>query len=209
MWLPLGVTVIVIRLLVQTMDQTLLLLPDRYHPDTLLGIHIPGLGVVLSIAVVFVTGIVAANLFGRQIVAAWESLLSRIPLVRTIYSSVKQVAETLFTNGGESFRKVLLIQYPRQGLWTLAFQTGTTVGEVQAKTGEEMVTVFVPTTPNPTSGFILMVPRKDVVELDMSVDAGLKMIISLGVVTPKWNKGGAAASGKPDSAAVAPSDPKP
>jgi len=208
-WLPLGVTVIVIRLLVQTMDQTLLLLPAKYHPDTLLGMHIPGLGVVLSIAVVLTTGIVVANLFGRQMVAAWESLLSRIPLVRSIYSGVKQVVETVFTSGGQSFRKVLLIQYPRQGLWTLAFQTGTTVGEVQAKTGEEVVTVFVPTTPNPTSGFILMVPRKDVVELDMSVDEGLKMIISLGMVTPKWNNGAAVTSGKPGSVAVAPSDPNP
>lgn len=183
-WLPLGVTMLVVKLLVGTMDQTLLLLPERYRPDALLGFHIPGLGVVLTVLVVLVTGMLVANLFGRQLVAAWERLLSRIPLVRSVYSAVKQLAETMFSSGGQSFRKVLLIEYPRKGLWTLAFQTGTGVGEAQQKTGREVVNVYVPTTPNPTSGFFLMVPRDDVVELEMSVDDGLKMIISMGVVVP-------------------------
>jgi uncharacterized membrane protein len=184
LWLPLGVTVLVVRLLVGTMDQTLLLLPERFRPDVLLGFHIPGLGLVLAVLVVLVTGMLVANLFGRRLVALWERLLARIPLVRSIYMAVKQLAETMFSSGGQSFRKVLLIEYPRQGLWTLAFQTGTGVGEAQQKTGRDVVNVYVPTTPNPTSGFFLMVPVEDVVELDMSVDDGLKMIISMGVVVP-------------------------
>lgn len=183
-WVPLGVTVLVIKLMVDIMDRTLLLLPAAYHPDVLLGLHIPGLGVVLTITVVVITGIVVANFFGRQLVDAWERLLARIPLVRSIYSGAKQVSETLFTPGGQSFRKVLLIEYPRRGLWTVAFQTGITVGEAQTKTRDEVVNVYMPTTPNPTSGFFLMVPRKDTIELDMSVDEGLKMIISMGVIVP-------------------------
>lgn len=185
-WLPLGVTLLVLKLLIDMMDQTLLILPAAYHPDHLLGFHIPGLGVVLSVAVVLSTGIVMAHFFGQQILDVWESVLNRIPLVRSIYASVKQLSETLLSSGGQSFRKVLLIEYPRKGLWTLAFQTGTEVGEAQARTGEEVINVYVPTTPNPTSGFFLMVPRRDVLELDMSVDEGLKMIISMGVVVPKW-----------------------
>ena len=201
-WLPLGVTLLVVKLLVDLMDQTLVVLPEAYRPDRLLGIHIPGLGVVLSVLVVLSTGVVMAHFFGQQLLAAWEAILNRIPLVRSIYSSVKQLSETLLSSGGQSFRKVLLIEYPRKGLWTLAFQTGTEVGEAQAKTGEEVINVYVPTTPNPTSGFFLMVPRRDAVELEMSVDEGLKMIISMGVVVPKWQKEG------PPSAAVAEMPPK-
>lgn len=188
LWLPLGVTILVIRLLVGTMDQTLLLLPERLRPDALFGFHIPGLGLVLAVSVVLLTGMLVANLFGRRLLTLWERLLSRIPLVRSIYMAVKQLAETMFSGGGQSFRKVLLIEYPRRGLWTLAFQTGTGAGEAQQKTGREVVNVYVPTTPNPTSGFFLMVPREDVVELDMSVDDGLKMIISMGVVVPNGAK---------------------
>jgi uncharacterized membrane protein len=187
-WLPIGVTVLVVKLLVDLMDQTLVVLPAAYRPDNLLGFHLPGLGVVLSVLVVLSTGVVMAHFFGQQLLSAWEAILNRIPLVRSIYSSVKQLSETLLSSGGQSFRKVLLIEYPRKGLWTLAFQTGTEVGEAQAKTGEEVINVYVPTTPNPTSGFFLMVPRRDVVELEMSVDEGLKMIISMGVVVPRWNK---------------------
>lgn len=187
-WLPLGVTVMVIKLLVDMMDQTLLVLPAAYHPDVVLGFHVPGLGVLLSVTVVLLTGVVVANFFGRRLVALWEKALARIPLVRPIYSAVKQLTETVFTSGGQSFRKVLLIEYPRKGVWTLAFQTGTAVGEAQIKTGEEVINIYVPTTPNPTSGFFLMVLRSEVVELDMSVDDGLKMIISMGAVVPKWNK---------------------
>lgn len=183
-WLPLGVTVLVIKTLVGFMDQWLPLLPPHWQPDNLLGFHLPGVGVALSVLVVFITGVLVANLFGRQLVALWESLLARIPLVRTIYSAVKQLAETMFSSSGQSFRKVLLIEYPRKGLWTLAFQTGTDIGEAQRKTGRDVVNVYVPTTPNPTSGFFLMVPREEVLELEMSVDDGLKMIISMGAVVP-------------------------
>jgi uncharacterized membrane protein len=185
-WVPLGVTVMVVRLLVNTMDRTLLLLPAKYQPDNLLGFHIPGLGVVLSVIIVLGTGIVVANLFGRKLVRLWENILARIPLVRSIYAGVKQILETVFSSG-QSFRKVLLVEYPRKGLWTLAFQSGTTRGEAQAKTGVEVINVFIPTTPNPTSGFFIMVAKDEVIELDMSVDDGLKMIISAGVVVPEWN----------------------
>lgn len=200
-WLPLGATILVIKLLVDLLDRTLLLLPPAWRPDALLGFHIPGLGLVLSIAIIFVTGVVVANLLGRRLVSFWESLLSRIPLVRSIYASVKQVAETVLSSSGQSFRKVLLVEYPRRGVWSLGFQTSSSLGEVQARTGEDVVAVFVPTTPNPTSGFVLMIPRREVTELDMEVDEALKMIISMGVVVPQWTR----ADGQP----VAPDAAKP
>lgn len=188
-WVPIGVTVLVIKLLVDIMDRSLLLLPPTWRPDALLGFHVPGLGVVLSVLVVIATGVIAANLLGRRLVALWESLLARIPLVRTIYQGAKQVVETVFSTSNQSFRKVLLIEYPRRGLWCLALQTGTGLGELESRTGKDMVAVFVPTTPNPTSGFVLIVPREDAIELDMSVDEGLKLIISMGVAVPEWRKG--------------------
>ncbi|MBL1275910.1 MAG: DUF502 domain-containing protein [Ectothiorhodospiraceae bacterium] len=197
-WVPLGVTVMVINLLVGIMDKTLLWLPKAYQPDTLLGFHLPGIGVVMSAVIVIVTGVVVANLFGRKLVQGWELLLARIPLVRSIYSSVKQILETVFSSG-QAFRKVLLVEYPRKGLWTLAFQSGTTRGEAQLKTGMDVINVFIPTTPNPTSGFFIMVPRCDVVELEMSVDDGLKMIISAGVVVPDWPQGQLANKPRPQS----------
>lgn len=183
-WLPLGVTVLVVKLFVDLMDRSLLLLPAKYHPEHWLGFSIPGFGVILSILIILLTGMIAANLLGGKLVALWELILSRIPLVRSVYSAVKQLTETLFSSSGQSFRKVLMIEYPRKGLWTLAFQTGTEIGEAQRKTQHDVVNVYVPTTPNPTSGFFLMVPREDIIELDMSVDEGLKMIISMGVVVP-------------------------
>ncbi len=196
-WVPLGVTVMVIKLLVGMMDRSLLLLPEPYRPDNLLGFHVPGLGVVLTTIIVLVTGMVVANLFGRKLVKLWETLLAQIPLVRTIYTGVKQILETVFASGDQSFRKVLLVEYPRKGLWTLAFQSSTAVGEAQVKTGREVVNVFIPTTPNPTSGFFIMVPSDDVIELDMSVDDGLKMIISAGVVVPEWSPDTLPDGGKP------------
>ncbi len=183
-WVPLGITFLVIRALVGVMDRTLLLLPPEWRPEALLGFPVPGLGIVLSILIVLLTGVVVANLLGRKLVEGWESLLNRIPLVRSIYSSVKQILETLFVSGGKSFRKVLLIEYPRRGIWTLAFQTGDGAEEVHDKSGHKLVTVFVPTTPNPTSGFIIMLPEDEIIELDMSVEDGLKLIMSLGVVAP-------------------------
>jgi len=195
-WLPLGVTILVIKMLVDLMDRSMLLVPAHLRPDQLLGVHIPGLGVIVSVLVVLLTGIIVANLFGRKLVDAWESLLARIPLVRSIYSAVKQIAETMFSSSGQSFRKVLLVEYPRKGLWTLAFQTGTQTGEAQCKTGRDVINIYVPTTPNPTSGFFIMVPKEDVVELEMSVDEGLRMIISMGSVVPNPAKNGCKGDGE-------------
>lgn len=184
-WVPLLITVAVLDMLIGFMDRTLLLLPPQWRPEALLGYPIPGLGLVLTLAIVLLTGLLAANFLGRRVVALWEALLARIPLVRSIYSAVKQVAETLFAANGEAFRKVLLIEYPRRGIWTLAFQTGTASGEIQRRTEAEVITVFVPTTPNPTSGFIMMIPRNEVMELEMSVEDALKLVVSLGVVAPR------------------------
>ena len=186
-WVPLGVTLLIVAFLVDLMDQTLLLLPEVIQPENLLGFRIPGLGLVLTAIVVLVTGMVVTNLFGKQLFTIGERILQRIPLVRSIYASVKQVAESMFSSG-KSFRKVVLVEYPRQGMWSLAFQTGTGASEISSKTGQEIVNIFIPTTPNPTSGFFLMVPHDDVIELDMSVDQGLKMLLSVGVVVPDNKK---------------------
>lgn len=185
-WVPLVVTVLVARFLIKLMDRSLVLIPPAYRPEEILGFGIPGLGLLLTIAVLLLTGMLAANLFGRKVVAFWESLLARIPLIRSVYSGAKQVAETVLSDGSTSFKKVMLVQYPRKGVWSLCFQTSTDLAEIQGRTDAEVVCVFVPTTPNPTSGFILFVPREDLIELTMSVDEGLKMIISLGVVVPTW-----------------------
>jgi uncharacterized membrane protein len=186
-WVPLGVTVLIVKFLVDLMDSSLLLLPLAYRPESLIGFKVPGLGVVLTFVVVFGTGMVVANIFGRRLVRIWESLLARIPLVRSIYAAVKQVLETVFSSSGQSFRKVVLIEYPRRDVWTVGFLTGDCAREIQASTARSLVSVFVPTAPNPTSGFFLMVPREDVTELAMSVESGLKLIISAGVVLPENN----------------------
>jgi uncharacterized membrane protein len=184
-WVPLGVTVLILKFLVDLMDQTLLLLPYAWRPEQLIGFSIPGLGLVLVVVVVLLTGVIVANLFGQQLIRYGEQLLARIPLVRSIYGGVKQVAESLFTGSGKSFRKVLLVRYPHATSWTLAFQTGEGSREIRDKIGRDMISVFVPTTPNPTSGFFLLVPRDETVTLDMSVDEGLKMLLSIGVVVPE------------------------
>lgn len=187
-WVPVVATLFVIKVVVDLLDQVLLILPGRFHPDTLLGFHLPGLGVLLSIVVVLATGVVVANLFGRQLVAAWEALMARIPLVRTIYSSVKQLTESVFTTTGMSFRKVLLIQFPGPGMWTLAFYTGELSGEVSERLEQELINVYVPTVPIPTTGYFIMMSRADVIEIDMSVDDALKMMLTLGVIIPEWKK---------------------
>ena len=187
-WLPLVVTVVVFRFLIRLMDRTLVLIPPTWRPEELLGFPLPGLGVLLTLVVLFVTGLLGANLFGRRLVELWESILHRIPLIRSVYSGAKQVAETVLSDGDTSFKRVFLVQYPRKGVWSLCFQTSTELAEIQHRTAEEVICVFVPTTPNPTSGFILLVPRHDLIALDMTVDEGLKMIISLGVVVPRWTR---------------------
>ena len=185
-WVPLGITAFLIKFMVDFVDRSLLLLPLAYRPDTLLNMHIPGLGIVLTLVVLLVTGVLAANFFGRKLVSIWESILQRIPLVRSVYSAAKSFAEVVLTDNTESFKEVLLIEYPRKGLYSLCFQTSTSLGEVQARTGEEVICVFVPTTPNPTSGVMIIVPRKDVIVLDMQVEEAVKMVVSLGVVVPDW-----------------------
>ena len=189
-WLPLAVTYQLLKFVVSQMDRWLDnflgWLPPNYHPDQLLGIELPGLGVIFTFLLLVITGMLAANFVGRAFVNGWESLLDRIPVVRAVYSAVKKFAEMVFSDKSESFKNVLLIEYPRKGLYSLAFQTSSNLGEVQGRTGEDVVCTFVPTTPNPTSGFIIIVPRKDVIVLDMDVDEALKMIISLGVVIPTW-----------------------
>jgi uncharacterized membrane protein len=187
-WVPAGVTYLVLRLAINMMDRVLLVLPEAYRPDTLLGFHIPGLGIVLTFTLVLVTGFLAANYLGRRLVGGWESLLGRIPLVSPIYTGAKKISETLLSDQAQAFRKVLLVEYPRRGAWSLCFLTARHLGEVQAKTGKEVVCVFVPTTPNPTSGFLILVPTDEVVELDMTVDEAFRMIISLGVVVPEWRE---------------------
>jgi uncharacterized membrane protein len=187
-WMPLGITFLVIRAIVGFLDKSLLLLPEAYQPDTLLGFHLPGLGVVLAVVLVLTTGMIMANLLGRRLVNAWESLLSRIPLVRTLYAGIKQIMEAVLATDAKSFRRVLLVEYPRKGVWSLAFMTTDQLGEVQQKTETDVIGVFIPTTPNPTSGFVLMVPADEVIELDMTVEQGLKMIISMGTVVPDWQK---------------------
>ena len=187
-WLPLGVTIVIIRFLVGLMDKSLVLLPDQYRPEAWLGFAIPGLGVILTVALLLVTGVLTANIVGRTFVGGWESLLDRIPVARSIYSAAKNFTEIVFSDSGKAFKKVLLVEYPRKGIYTLTFQTATDIGEIQARTGEEVVCCFVPTTPNPTSGFIILVPKKDVVELDMEIDEAVKLVMSLGVVVPTWNK---------------------
>ena len=186
-WLPVGATIVVFTLLLRLMDRALFLVPPPFRPEALLGFPIPGLGAILAFIVLVVTGMLAANLLGRRLVKLYESLLERIPVVRTVYGAVKKFAEIVLSDSTASFNKVLLIEYPREGLYSLAFQTSENPGEIRAVTGEPIVAVFLPTTPNPTSGFMLFVPSRSVVELDMPVEAALKMIISLGVVVPEWH----------------------
>jgi uncharacterized membrane protein len=183
-WIPLVITLWVLKLIVDALDQSLLLLPEAFRTESWLGIHIPGLGAILTIAIVFGTGVFARNFFGAQLVEVWHDVLARIPVVNSIYSSVKQISDTLFSSSGQAFRKALLVQWPHQGAWTIAFLTGTPGGNIEKYIPADCVSVYVPTTPNPTSGFFVIVARRDVVELDMSVDQALKYIISMGVVPP-------------------------
>jgi uncharacterized membrane protein len=181
---PLLITVWVISSLVGMMDQSLLLLPESWRPKAQLGLEIPGVGALLTLLIVFVTGLIATNFFGKQLILLWEALLARVPVVKSIYASVKQVSDTLFSDSGNAFRQAVLVQFPRAGSWTIAFVTGKPGGDVANHLHGDYVSVFVPTTPNPTGGYFLMMPRADVITLDMSVDEALKYIISMGVVAP-------------------------
>jgi uncharacterized membrane protein len=187
-WIPLVITIWVLKLVVDVLDQSLLLLPVGWQTENWLGIHIPGLGTLLTLLIIFVTGVFATNFFGAQLVELWHEILHRIPVVNSIYSSVKQISDTLFSSSGQAFRKALLVQWPMPGTWTIAFLTGTPGGDVTRHVPPDCVSVYVPTTPNPTGGYFVIVARKDVIELDMSVDQALKYIISMGVVPPVENK---------------------
>ena len=181
---PGAITLSVLNWIVALLDQTLLILPGAWHPDKLLGFHIPGFGVLLTALILLAVGATASNFAGRKLVQWGDALVSRIPVVRSIYSSVKQVSDTLFSESGNAFRTAVLVQWPREGVWTVAFVTGAPSGEVAAYLRDEFVSVYVPTTPNPTGGYFVMLRKSDCVELDMSVDAALKYIVSMGVVAP-------------------------
>jgi uncharacterized membrane protein len=183
-WVPLAITAWVLSLIVRSMDQSLLLLPQAIHPEHLLGMYIPGLGALLTLLVVFLTGLVTTNIVGQKLVRFWEGVLARIPVVKSIYYSVKQVSDTLFSGSGVAFRKVLLVRYPHPEAWSVAFQTGHPARDVADMLPDEHVGIFIPTTPSPVNGFFFFVKRKDVIELDMNVDEALKYIVSMGVVAP-------------------------
>jgi len=194
-WIPLVITIWVLKIVVDTLDQSMELVPEGWRPERWLGVHVPGFGVALTLIIVFLTGVLAANFIGERLVRIWNELLHRIPFVSSIYSSVKQVSDTLFSSSGQAFRKALLVQWPHQGMWTIAFQTGLPGGDVVNHLHGEFVSVYVPTTPNPTGGYFVMLRRADVIELDMSVDEALKYIISMGVVAPPTKPERAGAEG--------------
>ena len=181
-WLPILVTFVVLRFMIDLLDQTLALLPNAYQPEQLIGVHLPGFGVLLSLVLLLLTGVIATNLLGQRLVHWSEAILDKIPLVRSIYNATKQVIQAIFATNSQAFRKVLLVEYPRKGMWSVAFQTGVAPSEAAIHTGVEMVSIFIPTTPNPTAGFLMLVPKSETVELSMSVEAALKLIISLGVM---------------------------
>jgi uncharacterized membrane protein len=199
-WVPLGITIWVLHFLITTLDQVLLLVPESMRPEALFGFRIPGIGVLISFAILLITGTVAANFFGARLILMWEALLGRIPFVKSVYSSVKQVSDTLLSDSGNAFRKALLVEFPYPGSWTIAFQTGTPAPAVAAQLAGEHISVYVPTTPNPTSGYFIVVPVARVHELEMTVDEALKYIISMGVVAPKAHP---AASARRAAAATA------
>ena len=184
-WIPLVITIWVLKLIVESLDQVLLLLPREFQTENWLGFHMPGMGVVMTLVIVFITGLFATNLLGARLVQIWHEVMHRIPVVNSIYSSVKQISDTLFSSTGQAFRKTLLVQWPREGMWTIAFLTGTPGGDVARHLAGDFLSVYVPTTPNPTGGYFVIVARENVIELDMSVDQALKYIISMGVVPPQ------------------------
>lgn len=193
--LPLFVTIWVVRLIVQTLDQTLLLLPEGSRPQQLLGYNVPGLGVLLALVIVLAAGLLAKNILGQRLVLWGEKIVSRIPVVRPVYSGVKQISESLFTEKGQAFRRALLVEWPYRGMWTIAFQTGAPSDDIRATVGEDAVNLYIPTTPNPTGGYFVMVPRSATRALDISVDEALKLVLSMGVVNAR--KGSLAAAVPP------------
>ena len=189
-WVPLGVTIFIIKFFAGYVAGLVNVLPANWQPDRLIGFHIPGLsaiiGIIVILIVLFITGLLASNFFGRYLLGLGDDLLERIPLVRSIYSTVKQISDTMFSKKGKAFRKVVLIRYPHKDSWSLAFLTSDNLGEIEVKAPSRLISVFIPTTPNPTSGFLILVPPEDVIELEMTVDEAFKMIVSLGVIAPPY-----------------------
>jgi len=185
-WIPIMVTVWVVRFLSGILDQSLVLLPPPWRPEALFGTYVPGLGIILSLLILFLTGVVMKNLFGGQMVAGIESLVRRIPVVGAVYSGAKTFSETVLTDKGKSFKQVVIVEFPRKGVYSLGFITSQELEEAQARTAQEVICVFVPTTPNPTTGFLVFVPEDEVTIMDMSVDEAFKMLLTLGVVVPTW-----------------------
>jgi uncharacterized membrane protein len=200
-WVPLGVTFLVLKLVVDLVDETLFLLPEAYRPETLLGFRIPGLGIILTGGVVLVTGVLAANFLGRRLLLIWDSVLNRIPFVRSVYGSARKFSEVLLADRGQTFKKVLLVEYPRKGMYRLAFQTAI-VPQFGLRAGRELISVFIPNSPNVAAGFLAMLPREDVIEIDMDIETAVKMIVSMGVVVPLEKSA-------PRAASVAPTPPAP
>ena len=185
-WLPIMITVWVVRFLTGILDSSLLLIPRPWRPETIVCTYVPGVGIVLSLLLLFVTGVLVKNLFGGQIVAGLESLVRRIPVVGAVYGGAKTFSETVLTDKGRSFKQVVMVEFPRKGVYSIGFITSYDLEEAQARTAQEVTCVFVPTTPNPTTGFLVMVPKDDVILLDMTVDEAFKMLLTLGVVVPTW-----------------------
>ncbi len=183
-WLPILATFVILHFIVDLLDQTISLLPKAYQPEQMFGVRIPGFGVLLSLLLLLVTGIIATNFFGQRLVTWSEAILDKIPLVRSIYNASKQIIQAIFATNSQAFRKVLLVEYPRKGLWSIAFQTGVATPDMNANISQDLLSIFIPTTPNPTSGFLMMVPKSDVIELTMTIDEALKFIISLGMMQP-------------------------
>jgi uncharacterized membrane protein len=201
-WIPIMVTVWVVRFLARILDQSLLLLPSPWRPEALFGTYVPGLGVILSLLLLLLTGVLVKNLFGGRIVGGLESLVRRIPVIGPVYSGAKTFSETVLTDKGSSFKQVVMVEFPRKGVFSIGFITSEDLEEVQARTAQDVTCVFVPTTPNPTTGFIILVPRNEVVRLDMTVDEAFKMLLTLGVVVPKWRN-------KPSGDRLAPQQTEP
>jgi uncharacterized membrane protein len=186
--IPVGLTIYVLIFLIDLMDGLLRFIPAAYHPDTFLGFRIPGLGVIATVALIFVAGLLTTSYAGDRFFRLAEALVDRIPLVRGIYQAIKQIVQTMVSKEGQGFKKVVLAEFPRQGLYTVAFVTGATSGELRAKTGRQSINLFIPTTPNPTSGYYVMVPEESVIPLEMSVEDAFKLIISAGIIAPAENK---------------------
>ena len=185
-WIPIMITVWVVRFLSGILDSSLLLLPPSWRPEAVVGTYVPGVGIILSLLLLLFTGILVKNLFGGQIVAGFESLVRRIPVVGAVYGGAKTFSETVLTDKGSSFKQVVMVEFPRKGVFSIGFITAHELEEAQAKTEQEVTCVFVPTTPNPTTGFLVLVPRDEVVKMDMTVDEAFRMLLTLGVVVPTW-----------------------